>query len=221
MAKWLSEVWLFDLGAWAYNIFTANESWQASCASLLDGVPSNPGRLQVLDLGTGPGVSALAMGRQRPEARFIGLDLSQPMLTLANQNRTLAGWPLERLSLLRGNALKLPFMDGEVDAVTGHSFLYLLPQRRATLQEVRRVLRAGGHVAFLEPHASPVNWTWLLRQASLRLWTSVSLWRLYSRLHRRFTAESLHFALHQAGLINITTEVTLGGFGIYGRAQKS
>jgi hypothetical protein len=75
-------------------------------------------------------------------------------------------------------------------------------------------------VAFLEPHAGQVNWPWVLRQRSGRLWLSVSLWRLYSGWHGRFSTESLRLSLAQAGFANISVEVSLGGFGIFGRAQK-
>jgi ubiquinone/menaquinone biosynthesis C-methylase UbiE len=160
------------------------------------------------------------MGRQRPAAYFIGLDLSQRMLAIAGDNRLKAGWPSERLSLLRADAFQLPLVDGGLDAITGHSFLYLLPHRRVALAEAKRILRPGGYVAFLEPHAGQVNWSWLLGQVSIRLLTSISLWRLYSWLHARFSAESLGLTLQEAGFVNVTTEVTLGGFGIFGRAQK-
>jgi SAM-dependent methyltransferase len=111
-------------------------------------------------------------------------------------------------------------VDAGLDALTGHSFLYLLPNRRVALAEAKRSLRPGGYLAFLEPHAGQVSWAWLLGHASIRLLTSISLWRLYSWFHIRFSAESLCLALQEAGFVNITTEVTLGGFGIFGRAQK-
>jgi ubiquinone/menaquinone biosynthesis C-methylase UbiE len=220
MGSRFSRVWLFDVGAWAYNAFSANEIWRGSCARLLDHVPPGQGQHLALDLGTGPGVSALAMGRQRPDVAFIGLDLSKPMLAFARNNRSAAGWPPQRLSLLRADALQVPLAGETVDVVTGHSFFYLIPDPQAALAEIGRVLRPGGQLAFLEPHAGQGDWGWLLRQGSLRLLIAVSLWRPYSRLHTRFSADSLRLLFEQAGFKNITMEVTLGGFGIVGRAQK-
>lgn len=220
MGRRLSRVWIFDVGAWAYNAFTANEIWQTSCAGLLAHVPPDQARVYALDLGVGPGVSALAMGRQRADVSFIGLDLSQAMLEIARNNRKAVRWSPQRLSLLRGDALQLPLADRTMNVVTGHSFFYLLPDRHTALTEVKRVLRPGGYVALLEPHAAPGNWSWLLCQSSLRLLISVSLWRLYSRLHTRFSVSGLRTFLEEGGFIHITTEVTIGGFGIVGRAQK-
>ena len=215
-----SPAWLFDLGAMWYDILTANPAWQANCARLLDSAPAGEERQRVLDLGVGPGVSALAMSRRRPETVFIGLDLSRRMLAKANNNRSRPDWPAGCLALLRADAARLPLADGQVNVVTGHSFLYLLPDYRCVLAEAVRVLRPGGYVAFLEPHAKRADWGWLLRQGSLRLLVSVTAWRFYSRLHRRFSEESLGQALAQVGLDLITTEVTLGGFGLFGRGQK-
>ncbi len=88
------------------------------------------------------------------------------------------------------------------------------------MAEVYRVLRPGGYVAFLEPHAGFVDWRWLVGQPWAGLQISLSLWRIYSWLHRRFSAERLQTALMQAGFEMLHTEVTLGGFGIFGRGQK-
>lgn len=211
---------IFDLGALPYDFMTANSVWQANCARLLDEISTESGRQRVLDLGVGPGVSALAMGRHHPGTVFVGLDLAQRMLERAVENRTDAGWHEERLTLVRGNALHLPLADASVDAVTGHSFLYLLPNQVAALTEAHRVLRRGGYIAFLEPRAGAVDWFWLVRQTSIRLFTSLTLWRVYSWLHDRFSAEYLCTRLSNAGFTDVTTEDTLGGFGIFGRARK-
>lgn len=220
MRQKLLGVWIFDVGSWIYDFITANEIWQDSCARLLEYVPQDQNRRLILDLGTGPAVSAIAMGRLRPDFDFIGFDLSQRMLAVAKSNRNAIGWSPERLSLLRGDALRIPLADGRLDAVTGHSFLYLLPDYHVALREVNRTLKTGGYVAFLEPHQGEVSWSWLWHQGSRRLLTSASLWRFYSGLHHRFSPQSLRTALEQAGFVKIDTEITLGGFGIYGRAQK-
>lgn len=211
--------WLFDLGAGIYNLMNANPVWQASCARLLDDLPEGAEPV-VLDLGIGPGVSAFGMGRRLPGARFVGLDISPHMLETARRNREALGWPTGRLGLLRGDALRLPVASGSVDAAAGHSFLYLLPDHRRALEEACRVVRRGGRAAFLEPYAGRVDWGWLLRRRSARLLVSLTLWRLYNWIHGRFSERSLQAELERAGFTDARTEVTLGGFGIYGRARK-
>jgi ubiquinone/menaquinone biosynthesis C-methylase UbiE len=212
--------WLFQVGAWPYDWMTANRVWQQSSADLLAPFPSPAVSTTVLDLGIGPGVSALSMGRARPMLRFLGVDISRPMLKLASAGRERAGWPASRLMLMQADAAHLPLANKVLDAAAGHSFLYLLPDRPAVLRETARVLRPGGWVAFMEPNAGRADWNWLLRQGSGKLLVSVSLWRSYNWLHGRFSPESMAAALEQAGFTDVSTESTLGGFGIYGRASK-
>lgn len=216
----LSNDLIFDFGAWLYTAMTTNPVWLANSARLLDNVPSVARPFTVLDLGAGPGTSALAMGARRPEAHFIAFDLAPQMLDLARQNRQAAGWSAGRLMLVQGDALHLPLADATVDAITAHSFLYLVADASAVLCESYRVLRPGGCVAFLEPHAGNPDWQWLWRQPPPGLQISLTLWRFYSWVHRRFAATELAVTLRTAGFINVTTEVTLGGFGLFGRGEK-
>jgi ubiquinone/menaquinone biosynthesis C-methylase UbiE len=212
---------IFEFGSWLYTAMTTNPIWLGNSARLLDGAYRAGEPCRVLDLGAGPGTSALAMGDHRPDAAFIAIDLAAPMLNLAQRNRQSAGWSQDRLALVQGDALALPLPPASVDVVTGHSFLYLLPNPLAVLCEARRVLRSGGHLAFLEPHTGPPNWRWLARQPSPGLQTSLTLWRFYSWLHRRFSPITLTALLSTAGFSQIITEVTLGGFGLFARARKS
>lgn len=211
--------WIFDFGAKMYDLMTANPVWQESCASLLVHVGAPNSTLHVLDLGIGSGVSALSMGERYPDTTFIGLDISRQMLALAADNREAAGWHQERLILVRGDVHKLPFRKGAVDAATGHSFLYLLPDHENALVEAHRVLRSGGFITFLEPYAGKVDWSWLFHLRS-RLIITFILWRFYNWLHGRFSRESMRSTLEEAGFTHVETEVTLGGFGIIGRARK-
>lgn len=218
--RWLLGQWIFDAGAGIYNLVNSNPIWQENCAHLVDGMRVENDNLVILDMGIGPGVSAFGMARNCNAARFIGLDISGQMLKIADQNRKQIGWSKLQLSLLQGNAMTIPLADGSVGAATGHSFLYLLPDYRQTLKEAHRVLHPGGYVAFLEPYAGKVNWSWLFEQKSARLSLSLTLWRFYNWIHGRFSKQSMQRELELAGFTNIDTEVTLGGFGIYGRAQK-
>jgi ubiquinone/menaquinone biosynthesis C-methylase UbiE len=213
--------WIFDLGASIYNSVNSNPIWQANCALLLDGVAPPAAGLLVLDLGVGPGVSAMNMGKRRPNDHFIGLDISRQMLELAGENRVEAGWQPDRLRLVRGNALRLPFADNTLDAATGHSFLYLLPDHHTALIEAHRVVRPGGYAAFLEPYAGRVNWSWMVRQKSWQLILSLTLWRFYNWIHGRFSEGDIKEEFKAVGFSRVETEVTLGGFGIFGRATKA
>jgi ubiquinone/menaquinone biosynthesis C-methylase UbiE len=178
----------FTFGYFArfYAWMTDNPIWLANSTRLIGDLLDSGASMRVLDLGAGPGNSALAMGRHYPQSAFIALDLSFPMLELVHRTRTGAGWPLHRLSPLQADAFRLPLADASVDAVTAHSFLYMLPGVDGALAEAYRVLRPGGRVSFLEPRVGTPDWGWLLRQPSFPFILSMVLWRVFSRLHRRF-----------------------------------
>src|SRR2546430_1823032 len=79
-------------------------------------------------------------------AAATGGDFALSMLRRARRNSP-------RMPLLCLHAASLPVRSSSLDAVTLHSVLSLLPDQRAALREVARVLRAGGRAVLLEPQA--------------------------------------------------------------------
>ncbi len=98
----------------------------------LQGVTSPPA--DVLDVGTGTGEGALAVAERFPEARIVGVDLSEAML-----ERARAKLPSARFE--RADASALPFEAGSFDLVTHANMLPFF-------DEVARVLRSGGSALF-------------------------------------------------------------------------
>lgn len=109
---------------------------------------------EVLDLATGTGDMALMLARYIPGAKITGADVSANMLAVAaakTEKKGLSG----RIGFVEAPAEKLPFGDGEFDAVTVVFGVRNFDNMEAGLKEMSRVLRPGGMVYVLEfspPH---------------------------------------------------------------------
>src|SRR5262245_48728230 len=109
----------------------------------------------VLDLACGTCDLALEVLRQRRKARVVGADLSRAMLGLARKK--VAQRPV---SLVNAPAEALPFADGSFDAVTIGFGIRNVPDFRAGLKEMLRVLRPGGRACILEFSTPPSKLWW-------------------------------------------------------------
>jgi demethylmenaquinone methyltransferase/2-methoxy-6-polyprenyl-1,4-benzoquinol methylase len=107
------------------------------------------GSARVLDVACGTGDLALTLF-ENTGARVVGTDFCRPMLEIA-ANKT-----AQRVPLIEGDALALPFRDGSFEAVTIAFGLRNLASIEGGLAELRRVLKPGGWVAVLE-FSRPAN----------------------------------------------------------------
>jgi demethylmenaquinone methyltransferase/2-methoxy-6-polyprenyl-1,4-benzoquinol methylase len=96
---------------------------------------------RVLDACCGTG--DLAVAAERRGGRVVGLDFSERMLERARKKSGAVEW-------VQGDALALPFGDGEFDAATVGFGVRNLADLEGGLRELARVLRPGGKVAVLE-----------------------------------------------------------------------
>jgi ubiquinone/menaquinone biosynthesis C-methylase UbiE len=105
---------------------------------------------RVLDIGIGSGLNLPFYARQARE--IFGLDPSPPLLARAQSMAPRAQTPVH---LLEGSAERIPLADHTIDTVvmtwTGCS----VPEICAALEEMRRVLRPGGRLLFVEHGRAP------------------------------------------------------------------
>ncbi len=104
--------------------------------------------MQLLDVATGTGDVAIALGRKFPKARIKGLDLSSKMVAIGKQKVTDAG--LTGIELMVGDAEALPFEDNQFDAVTVAFGVRNFEHLEQGLGEIQRVLKPGGKLIVLE-----------------------------------------------------------------------
>ncbi|HEU5189284.1 MAG TPA: methyltransferase domain-containing protein [Methylomirabilota bacterium] len=101
----------------------------------------------VLDVACGTGfVARFAAQRVGAEGRVVGVDLNASMIEAA---RAASGRDPETTIEWRiGDAATLPFENRAFDVVLCQQGVQFFPDRVRTLQEMRRVLRPGGRLAF-------------------------------------------------------------------------
>jgi arsenite methyltransferase len=99
----------------------------------------------VLDLGSGGGIDVLLSGqRVGPSGTVYGLDMTEEMLALAEENARKAG--ATNVHFLKGLIEDVPLASESVDVVISNCVVNLSPEKDHVLAEIARVLRPGGRI---------------------------------------------------------------------------
>ncbi len=87
----------------------------------------------------------LSARRVGPTGKAYGLDMTDEMLALANENKRKSG--LENVEFLKGEIENIPLPDNSVDVIISNCVINLSADKDRVLREAFRVLRPGGRFA--------------------------------------------------------------------------
>jgi SAM-dependent methyltransferase len=105
----------------------------------------NPGET-VLDLGSGGGIDVLLSAKRvGPTGKAYGLDMTDEMLALANENKRSSG--IENVEFLKGEIENIPLPDNSVDVIISNCVINLSSNKDRVIAEAFRVLKPGGRFA--------------------------------------------------------------------------
>src|SRR5256885_6219926 len=138
------------IGAEAYSQAEIADLGLSLGASLGCGNPTMLAQLHagevVLDLGSGAGLDVLlSAGRVSPGGHAYGIDMTDEMLALANENKARAG--VENATFLKGTLEAIPLAPRSVDVVISNCVINLAADKTVVLKEAFRVLKPGGRLA--------------------------------------------------------------------------
>jgi demethylmenaquinone methyltransferase/2-methoxy-6-polyprenyl-1,4-benzoquinol methylase len=223
---------MFDAIAERYDLmnrllsFGIDQRWRRKTVAALG--PAAHGK--VLDLATGTADLAILLANRSPSAEITGVDPSPRMLDVGRAKVDRLGLG-GRIRLQEGAAEHLPFADASFDAATIAFGIRNVPDRKAGLQEMRRVTRPGGRVAILE--LSEPRQGWLGPAARFHVHTVVP-WlgsvlsgaKQYRYLQRSIAqfppAEEFAQTMQEAGLeVLSVTALTFGVAHLYVASPRS
>ena len=107
------------------------------------------GRTLEVAIGTGLNLSHYPLG-----VRLTGVDLTREMLDVSRRRSADIGVPV---TLVEGDAQDLPFADAVFDSVVCTYALCSVPDERATVLEMRRVIKPGGKLILVDHIRSSVR----------------------------------------------------------------
>jgi phosphatidylethanolamine/phosphatidyl-N-methylethanolamine N-methyltransferase len=118
-----------------------------------------PGR-DVLEVGVGTGLALPTYARDR---RITGIDLSAEMLALAAKRVAALGLPNVK-ALREMDAEATDFSDASFDIAVAMFVASVVPHPRKLMEEMRRVVRPGGHILFVTHFAAERGPRWWIER---------------------------------------------------------
>lgn len=163
-----------------------------------------PERATILDIGTGTARIPILMARRKPSWHITAIDLSGNMLKVGERNVRALGLE-KQITLQLVDAKRLPFREGEFDAVVSNSIVHHIPDPTPFFLECKRVLASGGAILIrdlIRPESDQALNELVHRVCAQDTEYQTKLFR--DSLHASFTLEEVNRLAASAGLRDVT-----------------
>ena len=184
----------------ALRFLDTQNSWKAVQAArdqMLELLDVRPGQ-SVLDVGCGLGDDVTVLAELvGDDGRVTGLDINADIVAEARRRMADLGIKAE---FVGGDAYELPFSDNSFDRCQSERVFAHLTDPERALEEIKRVLKPGGLVAFHDP-----DWHTITSVSGARdVWTTMAQANANKRASR--IGSELPLLCHQAGFVDVRVE---------------
>jgi ubiquinone/menaquinone biosynthesis C-methylase UbiE len=100
-------------------------------------------RGRIIDVGCGFGGMDIVLACQFADSEIVGIDLSDPLLRLANRSAQVAGLG-DRVTFEKADVHQIPYDDDSFDAVINTNMVHLVDDPTQMLNEIERILVPDG-----------------------------------------------------------------------------
>ena len=150
----------------------------------------------VLDLGSGGGIDVLLASRFVGEnGKVYGLDMTDEMLRLANENKEKMG--ADNVEFIKGYIEEIPLADESVDVVLSNCVINLSEDKRVALSEAYRVIKKGGRLRIADVVA--------IKEVPAEIRKNAEMW--CGCLAGTVTIQEYESILHECGFNDISIEI--------------
>lgn len=145
----IEDYWQHEADTYSAHIWEEMNSFKKEAwINLIDSNRPPGERLEVLDIGTGPGFFAMLLSGMGHKVTAV--DCTDSMLTIAQRNAGKAGFIVEFHKL---DSHDLSFVDNAFDLILCRNLTWTLRDPRAAYREWKRVLKPGGRILIFD-----ANW---------------------------------------------------------------